>query len=195
MTNDIIKRLEASMRFDVINGDESERAILGLQINEAIRVLKYLSGRDTVLSKLESAGVDNWEGYDDAIGGSRYVASGYAEKGKGSERLNLEYTEVEIHFPEVNVEDIAISMPADKLIGPLKEMKGYLDELGRQITILKSPTYIVAGGNPFRGYTNTLSFTGLKSLGEFKCKEDADECVNLHYEDCGGLIAIFEVKK
>lgn len=67
--SDIIKKLEASMRYDVINGDKSERAILSLQINEAIKKLKYLSGRDAVLSRLEAAGVDNWEGYDDAIGG------------------------------------------------------------------------------------------------------------------------------
>lgn len=43
MKEDIIKRLEASMRFDVINGDESERAILSLQINEAIEMLKVIS--------------------------------------------------------------------------------------------------------------------------------------------------------
>lgn len=62
--SDIIKRLEASMRYDVINGDQSERAILGLQISEAISELKRLSQRDAILSKLEAAGVDNWEGYE-----------------------------------------------------------------------------------------------------------------------------------
>lgn len=93
------------------------------------------------------------------------------------------------------MEEIVISVSADRLMESVEKLQGYLDELGRQIAILRSPTYIVIGGNPFRGYTNTLTFTGLKSLGEFKDKEIADGCVNLHYEDCGGLIAIFEVNR
>ena len=60
--NNIIKGLEGSLKDDSLS-------ILEEQINEAIKVLKYLSGRDAVLSKLEAAGVDNWEGYDDAING------------------------------------------------------------------------------------------------------------------------------
>ena len=68
-TSDIIKRLEYSLRYDAINGGDESRAIFESQVQEAIKVLKYLSGRDAVLSKLEAAGVDNWEGYDDAIDG------------------------------------------------------------------------------------------------------------------------------
>ena len=68
-TRDIINRLEGSLKYDAINGGEDSRAILEMQIDEAIKVLKYLSGRDAVLSKLEAAGVDNWEGYDDALNG------------------------------------------------------------------------------------------------------------------------------
>ena len=60
--NNIIKGLEGSLKDDSLS-------ILEEQINEAIKVLKYLAGRDAVLSKLEAAGVDNWEGYDDAING------------------------------------------------------------------------------------------------------------------------------
>ena len=68
-TSDIIKRLEGSLKYDAINGSEESRAIFESQVQEAIKVLKYLAGRDAVLSKLEAAGVDNWEGYDDAIDG------------------------------------------------------------------------------------------------------------------------------
>ena len=66
---DIINRLEGSLKYDAINGSEESRAIFESQVQEAIKVLKYLAGRDAVLSKLEAAGVDNWEGYDDAIDG------------------------------------------------------------------------------------------------------------------------------
>ena len=66
---DIINRLEGSLKYDAINGSEDSRAIFESQVQEAIKVLKYLAGRDAVLSKLEAAGVDNWEGYDDAIDG------------------------------------------------------------------------------------------------------------------------------
>ena len=64
---DIIKRLEYSLKYDAINGSEESRAIFESQIQEAIKVLKYLAGRDAVLSKLEAAGVDNWEGYEEAL--------------------------------------------------------------------------------------------------------------------------------
>ena len=69
MANDIIKRLEGSLKYDAINGSEESRAIFESQVQEAIKVLKYLAGREAVLSKLEAAGVDNWEGYDDALNG------------------------------------------------------------------------------------------------------------------------------
>ena len=67
--SDIIKRLEGSLKYDAINGSEESRAIFESQVIEATKVLKYLAGRDAVLSKLEAAGVDNWEGYDDALNG------------------------------------------------------------------------------------------------------------------------------
>ena len=66
---DIINGLEGSLKYDAINGSEESRAIFEYQVIEAIKVLKYLAGRDAVLSKLEAAGVDNWEGYDDALNG------------------------------------------------------------------------------------------------------------------------------
>ena len=69
ITRDIINRLEGSLKYDAINGSEESRAIFESQVQEAIKVLKYLAGRDAVLSKLEAAGVDNWEGYDDALNG------------------------------------------------------------------------------------------------------------------------------
>ena len=66
---DIINLLEGSLAYDTINGGDDSRAIFERQVKEAVKVLKYLAGRDAVLSKLEAAGVDNWEGYDDAIDG------------------------------------------------------------------------------------------------------------------------------
>ena len=67
--SNIINRLEVSLKYDAINGGDDSRAIFERQVEEAVKVLKYLSGRDAVLSKLEAAGVDNWEGYDDALNG------------------------------------------------------------------------------------------------------------------------------
>lgn len=67
MTNDIIKRLEGSMKYDAINGSHEDRLILSLQIGDAIKELKRLAKRDSILSNLEAAGVDNWSGYEDAM--------------------------------------------------------------------------------------------------------------------------------
>lgn len=69
MTGDIIKRLEASIKYDVVNGNHEERAIFETQVKEAIRELKRLKERDDILSSLEAAGVDNWEGYCEAMEG------------------------------------------------------------------------------------------------------------------------------
>jgi len=57
--------------------------------------------------------------------------------------------------------------------------------------------YIVVGGNPFTGYTGTMSYTSLRSLGTFSSKEEAEECREEMWEECGGLIEVFpvEIKK
>ena len=67
MTDYIIKKLEASLGYDVLNGSSEEKIILGMQIRDAIRELKRLKKRDDILSRLEAAGVDNWEGYEIAM--------------------------------------------------------------------------------------------------------------------------------
>jgi len=40
--SDIANKLEAALRYDVLNGDIAERAVLGRQIGEAIRRIKFL---------------------------------------------------------------------------------------------------------------------------------------------------------
>ena len=63
---DIINRLEGSLKYDAINGSEESRAIFEGQVKEAVKELYRLAGRDTILSRLEDAGVKDWSEYDDA---------------------------------------------------------------------------------------------------------------------------------
>lgn len=53
--------------------------------------------------------------------------------------------------------------------------------------------YVVVGGHPFRMYTGTTTFTGLKLVGKTDSKEEAVELFNTHYEDCGGLLMIVDL--
>jgi len=53
--------------------------------------------------------------------------------------------------------------------------------------------YVVMGGNPFRGYTGTTTFTALRTLGIFDTQEEADKCIDDKFDDCGGLIHVQEV--
>ncbi len=52
--------------------------------------------------------------------------------------------------------------------------------------------YFVIGGSPFSMYTGTTTFTDLRLLGSFDNICDAETCVNENYEECAGLIQIFE---
>ena len=54
--------------------------------------------------------------------------------------------------------------------------------------------YIVVGGNPFTMYTGTTTFTALKKLGIFNTKKEASICIDLYYDECAGLIEMFEVQ-
>jgi len=54
--------------------------------------------------------------------------------------------------------------------------------------------YIVVGGCPFRGYTNTLTYTAIRELGQFKTEEEANKCIEENWDECGGLINLFEIK-
>ena len=53
--------------------------------------------------------------------------------------------------------------------------------------------YFVVGGMPFQVYNGTTTFTGLYSLGIFNTQEEAENCRNEKYNECGGLISWFEV--
>lgn len=53
--------------------------------------------------------------------------------------------------------------------------------------------YIVVGGMPFQGYNGTTTFCGLYSLGIFNTQEEAENCREEKYDECGGLINWFEV--
>lgn len=48
--------------------------------------------------------------------------------------------------------------------------------------------YIVVGGMPFRGYTGTLSFTGLDVIGQANTAEEVKRIVEEKYDECGGLL-------
>ncbi len=55
--------------------------------------------------------------------------------------------------------------------------------------------YIVVGGSPFRGYTNTLSFTGLDVVGKGNSVEEIREIVKGKYDECGGLLLIIDAER
>ncbi len=52
---------------------------------------------------------------------------------------------------------------------------------------MKHTKYIVVGGNPFRGYTGTLSFTSLNVIGSSSSVEEIKNIVNENFDACGGL--------
>ena len=52
--------------------------------------------------------------------------------------------------------------------------------------------YIVVGGNPFRGYTNTLTFTSLKVVGKASSQEELKKLVEDNYEACAGLMIVID---
>ena len=54
--------------------------------------------------------------------------------------------------------------------------------------------YIVIGGNPFKCYTGTTSFTYLREIGQYYSKKEAENYATEYYDECGGLIQVFEVE-
>jgi hypothetical protein len=58
----------------------------------------------------------------------------------------------------------------------------------------KKKKYIVVGGNPIKVYTGTQTYTSLKQIDIFDNKEEANKCIKDNYEECGGLIDVFEVE-
>ena len=52
--------------------------------------------------------------------------------------------------------------------------------------------FILVGGSPFKSYTGTVSYTGLREVGRYTTKEQADTAFQDHYDECGGLLLIVE---
>jgi hypothetical protein len=59
---------------------------------------------------------------------------------------------------------------------------------------MKHPKYIVIGGNPFRGYTGTLSFTSLSVIGSSSSVEEIKKIVHDNFDTCGGLLIIVDTE-
>lgn len=51
--------------------------------------------------------------------------------------------------------------------------------------------YLVVGGDPFRGYTGTLTYTGMGIVGQTSNEKEVDKMVSDNYDECGGLISVF----
>ncbi len=58
----------------------------------------------------------------------------------------------------------------------------------------RHPKYCVVGGNPFRCYTGTTSFTGLRVVGTTSSIKTAQKMYNLCYEECGGLLLVIDME-
>lgn len=54
--------------------------------------------------------------------------------------------------------------------------------------------YIVVGGSPFRGYTNTLSFTSLDVVGKGNTVDEITDIVREKYDECGGLMLVIDTE-
>jgi len=51
--------------------------------------------------------------------------------------------------------------------------------------------YSLVGGNPFRGYNGT-TYTGLRVIGNYDTKQEAQKAWDENYEKCAGLMLILE---
>jgi hypothetical protein len=54
--------------------------------------------------------------------------------------------------------------------------------------------YTVIGGNYYRSYTGTGTFTGLDIVGKCDTIEELKEILKEKYEECGGLIAVVDTE-
>lgn len=54
--------------------------------------------------------------------------------------------------------------------------------------------YSIIGGNPFRGYTGTGTFTSLKVAELCNTEEEVKAAVTKHYETCGGLLLVIDLQ-
>ena len=53
--------------------------------------------------------------------------------------------------------------------------------------------FLVVGGLPFRSYTGTGTFTGLRLVGATDSDDEVAVLVNDNYDACGGLIHVFDL--
>lgn len=58
----------------------------------------------------------------------------------------------------------------------------------------KTMKYILVGGNPFRMYTGTLTYTGLDVVAKSDSLEEIKKAFNDRYDDCGGLLMIIDTE-
>ena len=52
--------------------------------------------------------------------------------------------------------------------------------------------FILIGGEPYRGYTNTLTYTSLRVVGTTNNEKDMRKLVKEKYEECGGLLIVVD---
>jgi hypothetical protein len=53
--------------------------------------------------------------------------------------------------------------------------------------------FLVVGGIPFRSYTGTGTFTGLRLVGATDSQFEVAQLVDDNYDACGGLIDVFDL--
>lgn len=53
-------------------------------------------------------------------------------------------------------------------------------------------SYLVVGGNPYRLYNGTTTFTSLRKIALVYSYEAATKVVEDNYDKCGGLIEVFD---
>lgn len=54
--------------------------------------------------------------------------------------------------------------------------------------------YLLIGGNPFRMYNGTETFTSLRVVGGCNTEDEAREMFHTNYESCGGLLLIVDTE-
>lgn len=55
--------------------------------------------------------------------------------------------------------------------------------------------FILVGANPYRGYTNTLTYTDLKVIGSVDTEIELKKLVEDSYDDCGGLLHVIDLQQ
>lgn len=53
--------------------------------------------------------------------------------------------------------------------------------------------FSIIGGNPYRGYTGTTTFTALRVVGVCDTRDEVKAIVDQYYEECGGLLIVIDL--